>query len=109
LWGAVYGGASFAGIGVWASARWVVIWRSSARREQVEQLLRDDKLTRRSNILPVALPTIRYNKAIRQLAFSQLAILRQSVIVELSATTMRIGEQIMLEEIAALERRGYRS
>ena len=32
-------------------------------------------------------------------------MLRQSVIVELSATTMRIGEQIMPEEIAALDRR----
>ena len=34
-----------------------------------------------------------------------MAMLRQSVIVELSATTMRIGEQIMPEEIAALDRR----
>ena len=34
-----------------------------------------------------------------------IEILPQSVIVELSATTMRIGEQIMPEEIAVLERR----
>jgi hypothetical protein len=34
-----------------------------------------------------------------------MAILRQSVIVEFSASTMAIGEQIMPEEIAALERR----
>jgi hypothetical protein len=34
-----------------------------------------------------------------------IEILRQSVLVELSATTMRIGEQIMPEEIAALGRR----
>ena len=34
-----------------------------------------------------------------------MEILRQSVIVELFATTMRIGEQIMPEEIAALDRR----
>jgi hypothetical protein len=36
---------------------------------------------------------------------SVMAMLRQSVIVELSATTMRIGEQIMPQEIAALDRR----
>jgi hypothetical protein len=36
---------------------------------------------------------------------SAMEILRQSVIVELFATTMRIGEQIMPEEIAALDRR----
>ena len=36
---------------------------------------------------------------------SAIGILRQSMIVELFATTMRIGEQIMPEEIAALDRR----
>jgi hypothetical protein len=39
------------------------------------------------------------------MSMSDMGIFHQFVIVELSATTKRIGEQIMPEEIAALDRR----